>query len=153
MQGLKKLVGIFDGIDKIIIDCSNGCRESSNFDCGKLTQSKVLEFHRSQAKAPSPRTLKDSISSSAGGDSQRSEQLPSHPAMQEVDILVTQQWLFGRLWQLCLKHKLLDVHHKHKELRLDFIIKIARNVLQVCKQASLDSMEVHGVGFVRSPSR
>ncbi|KAJ4391828.1 hypothetical protein N0V93_005448 [Gnomoniopsis smithogilvyi] len=67
---------------------------------------------------------------------------------QEADILINQQWLQNRLWHLCLSHKLLIPQSEHTVLCIYHAISIAENTLQVCRQMSLSSIEVHGVGLI-----
>lgn len=92
----------------------------------------------------------DSMAEKSGGTG-TSIGAPEPTETQEVDILVSQQWLHHRMWDLCLKHTLLSAGDMRSEFRPDYIVVIAQDMLQICTTSRLSSMEVHGVGIVSNP--
>lgn len=68
--------------------------------------------------------------------------------LQWADVEVTRHWLLNRLWYVCLSHGLIAVDTPHSPLRPDYPITIARDMLVICNDLSLNSMEANGIGFL-----
>jgi hypothetical protein len=77
--------------------------------------------------------------------------LPSHleiPAVQRVDILVSQQWLRVIVWQLSTSRMLLSSTAADHSLHFTFPIAVCHDLLQVTSGTSLDILKVHGLGLI-----
>jgi hypothetical protein len=69
---------------------------------------------------------------------------------QKADIKITQQWLRIMVWQLSVAHGHISSHANNEALSFTYPIEVAKDLVQDIESLSLDSMEVHGVGLVRS---
>lgn len=72
---------------------------------------------------------------------------------QAADIKITQQWLRIMVWQLSITNGYLSSHSTNSAMTFRYPIEVARDLIQDLEQLSLASMEVHGVGLVRSRFR
>jgi hypothetical protein len=67
---------------------------------------------------------------------------------QVADIKITQQWLKIMVWQLSVAHGLISSHASEPALSFTYPIEVAKELVAVVENLSLESMEVHGVGLV-----
>ncbi|KAH8691542.1 hypothetical protein BGW36DRAFT_363872 [Talaromyces proteolyticus] len=156
VSGLKRMVELFDLIDERLVDCWNGhCAADKEGRCTMFTREDAVKFYKIQYITLQSQNLYTPANHSAKpgnptailpeSDTYFADRLPE---TQEVDILISRQWLHHRMWQLCLKHEYLTQNDEMPEFRLDYIATIAQKLLRVCRTSSLSSMEVHGVGLV-----
>ena len=69
---------------------------------------------------------------------------------QAADIKITQQWLRVMVWQLSITHGSLSSHSTNSAMTFKYPIQVARDLIKDLSHLSLASMEVHGVGLVRT---
>lgn len=149
MMGLIQLMQLFDGIDEDVINCWNDRCQAKNGRCRTFDRLRALKIFHTQFDVYQSQT--------SGGVSYYPLVRPDGTRMsisdlkdgQQADVLITQQWLLNRLWQLCYSHDLLTPDSEHIELRFEYAVAIASSTLEICKSLSLSSMEVHGIGLVR----
>ncbi|KAJ8099013.1 hypothetical protein POJ06DRAFT_198697 [Lipomyces tetrasporus] len=135
--GVTKLVSLFSIISVDILDCWNekcGAR-SPDGCCTKFTTERALEMHR--------------FISEVYNDKPNSDSLLSEP--QIADIMISQQWLHNRLWNVCHTHDLLneeDTAESCREMSITYAIDIARDTIQISKKFTMENLEVHGIGII-----
>lgn len=71
--------------------------------------------------------------------------------MQHADLLVTQQWLRNRMWQLSVTHGLASDSSPHAALTPACAVEITQTTLRICQAFSRSALDGNGVGFVRPP--
>ena len=69
---------------------------------------------------------------------------------QAADIKITQQWLRIMVWQLSITNGNLSSQSTNSAMTFKYPVEVARDLIKDLSQLSLASMEVHGVGLVRS---
>lgn len=149
MIGLIQLMQLFDGIDEDVISCWNDRCQAKSGRCRTFDRLRALKIFQTQSDVYQSQT--------SGSVSYYPLVRPDGKRMsisdlkdgQQADVLITQQWLLNRLWQLCYSHGLLSVDSEHIELRFEYAVAIASSTLEICKSLSLSSMEIHGIGLVR----
>lgn len=148
MIGLIQLMQLFDGIDEDIINCWNDRCQAKSGRCTTFDRLRALKIFQTQSDV-----YQSQISGSVTyyplvrPDGKRMS-ISDLKDGQQADVLITQQWLLNRIWQLCYSHDLLTVDSEHTELRFEYAVAIASSTLEICKSLSLSSMEVHGVGLI-----
>lgn len=148
MMGLIQLMQLFDGFDEDVINCWNDRCNVKNGGCRTFDRIRALEIFQTQFDVYESQT--------SGGVSYYPLVRPDGKRIstsdlkdgQQADVLITQQWLLNRLWQLCYSHGLITADSEHTELRFEYAVAIASSTLEICKSLSLSSMEIHGVGLV-----
>ncbi|KAK9322271.1 hypothetical protein V1517DRAFT_276332 [Lipomyces orientalis] len=135
--GVTKLVSLFSVISVDILDCWNEkCAASSPGDgCTRFTTERALEMHR--------------LISEVYDDKPKSDSLLSEP--QIADIMISQQWLHNRLWNVCHTHGLLNEEgtaESCREMSITYAIDIARDTIQISKKFTMENLEVHGIGII-----
>ncbi|SMQ48543.1 unnamed protein product [Zymoseptoria tritici ST99CH_1A5] len=144
MTALLYLMDTFDAIDESVMDCWNGYCRFSDGACESFDRRRALQMFRAQHR------VRDACLTGTILFAPSVEPLPMAQLLesQQIDISVTQLWLLGRLWQLCLTHGMLRETSDHAELRFDFAFRIGLILMSSCNVYSLSAMEVHGVGLV-----
>ena len=149
MMGLIQLMQLFDGIDEDIVNCWNNRCQATNGICKTFDRLRALKIFQTQFDVYQSQTSGIiSYYSLIRPDGKRMS-ISDLKDGQQADVLITQQWLLNRLWQLCYTHGLLTLDSEHIELRFEYAIAIASSTLEICNSLSLSSMEVHGIGLVR----
>ncbi|KAG2184403.1 hypothetical protein INT43_000312 [Umbelopsis isabellina] len=150
---------LFDSVDEDFVDCWNG--HCAGEKCHKLHANKALSLNSSfdnsevigSTKAPNSEQRGSTVSErSAECHGTVDSRTPSrskrrHTELQRADVEVTRHWLLNRLWYVCLTHGLIAVDTPHSSLQPDYPITIARNMLVICEDLTLISMEANGLGF------
>lgn len=74
--------------------------------------------------------------------------------IQQVDILITQQWLQAMLWKLSIGHAAQTGSRNGSALSLHLPVLAGKSVLNVIAAASQGAVDAHGIGMVRNtPTR
>jgi hypothetical protein len=144
MTALLYLMDTFDAIDESVMDCWNGYCRYSDGACEMFDRRRALQMFRAQHRVRDACLTGNILFAPSVEPLQMAQLLES----QQIDISVTQLWLLGRLWQLCLTHGILRDTSDHAELRYDFACRIALILMSSCNVYSLSAMEVHGVGLM-----
>ena len=144
MTGLLYLMETFDAIDESVVECWAGYCKYSDGRCETFDRRQAIRMFRAQRRAREG-CLTGTLSLEPTASLLPLLQLLGS---QQADISVTQLWLTNRLWELCMSHGLLLESSDHAELRFDFAYHIANDLLSVCNELNLASMEVHGVGLI-----
>ncbi|KAM0752297.1 hypothetical protein T439DRAFT_324370 [Meredithblackwellia eburnea MCA 4105] len=132
VMGLQRLTMLFDFIDEDIVACWNGhCLQNA---CPTLTVQRVVELHRGLAASMSEIPVESPRMDGRSVD------------VQQADLLVTQQWLRNRVWQLSVAHGLASALSPHVELRPSYAISIAQTLLSICHKFSQSALEGNGIG-------
>lgn len=150
---------LFDSIDEDFVNCWNGrcagekCRKldtnkalslNSSFNNGQIIENrKTSNFEQRD----NPATERSSESNGSLDSRSLSSSKRRHSELQRADVEVTRHWLLNRLWYVCLSHGLISVDTPHSSLQPDYPIAIARNMLVICEELTLVSMEANGVGY------
>ena len=71
---------------------------------------------------------------------------------QQVDILVTQQWLQAVMWRLAMSRSLQKSSGNDGLLPFHFPVTVGKSVLGVLASVSQSSIDAHGIGMVRVQS-
>lgn len=74
------------------------------------------------------------------------------PETQAADLRVSQHWLRTIVWQLSITNGFLSSTSPDSSMTFTYPIEIAKDLVAVTAQFSQRSMEVHGVGLVRTSS-
>lgn len=72
--------------------------------------------------------------------------------IQQVDILVTQQWLQAMMWKLSIEHATQASSRTGAVLPLHLPVLVGKAVMNVIGAASQGAIDAHGIGMVRSLS-
>lgn len=67
---------------------------------------------------------------------------------QAADLRTSQQWLRTMVWQLSIANGFLSSTSPDTSMTFRFPIEIAKDLVEVTRQFSKQSMEVHGIGLV-----
>lgn len=67
---------------------------------------------------------------------------------QAADLRTSQQWLRTMVWQLSIANGFLSSTSPDSSMTFRFPIEIAKDLVEVTRQFSKQSMEVHGIGLV-----
>lgn len=162
MIGLLHLMTLFDVIDENFLRCWNGSCENVNDTCRFLDRTRAISIHHKLEKSsPFQKTYDGNrpnsrCASDATLTATSSEDWCAHADLkdtQKADILINQQWLQNRLWNVCLSHNLLSETSSHPALLISQSLSIAEATLRLCTSMSLSSFEVHGVGIVSQALR
>ncbi|KAM0790401.1 hypothetical protein ACM66B_003283 [Microbotryomycetes sp. NB124-2] len=129
MLGLRCLAHLYSFINEDIVSCWNG---------------KCLEGVCETMDAPKVVTLQRGLDGWAKGISETLMMQLTEP--NRADLLVSQQWLRNRIWQLTVSHCLADQNSPELELRLSYSLLIARETVRVCRSFTQDALEANGVG-------
>ncbi|KAK4046171.1 hypothetical protein OIV83_006280 [Microbotryomycetes sp. JL201] len=129
MLGLRCLAHLYSFINEDIVSCWNG---------------KCLEGVCETMDAPKVVTLQRGLDGWAKGISETLMMQLTEP--NRADLLVSQQWLRNRIWQLTVSHCLADQDSPELELRLSYSLLIARETVRVCRSFTQDALEANGVG-------
>lgn len=149
MLGLIQLMQLFDGIDEDVINCWNDRCQAKHGRCRTFDRLRALKIFQTQFDVYQSQTSGGVSYCPLARPDGRQMSISDLKDGQQADVLITQQWLLNRLWQLCRSHGLLTADSDHAELRYEYAIAIASTTLEICKSLSLSSMEVHGIGLVR----
>lgn len=68
--------------------------------------------------------------------------------LQEVDFLISQQWVSMLVWKKAMFHIMLSGYSLHDNLAISIPDKIARNMLEITAQFPRWTIESHGIGMV-----
>ncbi|KAK4049358.1 hypothetical protein OIO90_005487 [Microbotryomycetes sp. JL221] len=129
MLGLRCLAHLYSFINEDIVSCWNGkCLEGV---CETMDLQKVV-------------TLQRGLDGWAKGITENLMMQLTEP--NRADLLVSQQWLRNRIWQLTVSHCLADQNSNELELRLSYSLLIARETVRVCRSFTQDALEANGVG-------
>ncbi|ORY61055.1 hypothetical protein BCR35DRAFT_309128 [Leucosporidium creatinivorum] len=129
MLGLRCLAHLYYFIDEDIISCWNG---------------KCLEGVCETLDAPQVVALQRGLGAWAQGFTE--ESMAQLSEANRADLLISQQWLRNRIWQLTVSHCLSGDNASEPELRPAFSLKIAEDTIKVCKMFSPAALEANGVG-------
>ncbi|OJD34150.1 c6 transcription factor [Diplodia corticola] len=146
MLGLLRLMTLFDPIDENFVRCWNNQCDKTGGRCRFLDEQMAIAIHESLTR--------HSIQNTSGHSSLFTNTPPSWfmsatlKDTQIADLMVNEQWLQNRFWNLCLSHKILSPQAEHPALQVFQAVTIAENTLRVCSGLSLSSLEVHGVGLI-----
>lgn len=149
MMGLIQLMQLFDGIDEDVINCWNDRCQAKIGRCKTFDRLRALKIFKTQVNVYQSQTSGAVNYYPLVQPDGKQISISDLKDGQQADVLITQQWLLNRLWQLCYSHGLLTADSEHTELRFEYAIAIASSTLEICKSLSLSSMEVHGIGLVR----
>lgn len=89
----------------------------------------------------------------AGLQRQLTEALPPElncTEAQEADIRVTQQWLRIVVWQMSTASGCLSSTSPDAFMSFTYPIDVSKEVVDITRRLSISSLEVHGIGLVRS---
>lgn len=150
MMGLIQLMQLFDGIDEDVINCWNNRCQAKNGMCRTFDRLRALKIFQTQFDVYQSQTSGGVIYYPLVRPKGKRISTSDLKDGQQADVLITQQWLLNRLWQLCYSHGLLTADSEHTELSYEYSVTIASSTLEICKSLSLSSMEVHGIGLVRT---
>lgn len=64
------------------------------------------------------------------------------------DLLLSQQWLRNRIWQLTVSHCLSSTDASDVELQPSYSLLIAKETVRVCRSFEREALEANGVGVV-----
>jgi hypothetical protein len=67
---------------------------------------------------------------------------------QQVDILITQQWLQATMWRLTVNHCLPKLPGSQGMLPFHLPISVGKSVMEVLTSVSQSSIDSHGIGMV-----
>lgn len=70
---------------------------------------------------------------------------------QQVDILITQQWLQAVMWRLAVSRSLQKSSGNDALLPFHFPVTVGKSALGVLSSVSQSSIDAHGIGMVRPP--
>ncbi|KAL0260192.1 hypothetical protein SLS55_003876 [Diplodia seriata] len=146
MLGLLRLMTLFDPIDENFVRCWNSQCDKTGGRCRFLDEQMAIAIYESLTR--------HSIQNTGSHASLFTNTPPSWfmsatlKDTQIADLMVNEQWLQNRFWNLCLSHKILSPQAEHPALQVFQAVTIAENTLRVCAGLSLSSLEVHGVGLV-----
>lgn len=68
---------------------------------------------------------------------------------QQVDILITQQWLQAVMWRLAVSRSLQKSAGNDGLLPFHFPVTVGKSALSVLSSVSQSSIDAHGIGMVR----
>lgn len=125
----------FDLIDENFVECWTGC---PGYECRNLTAERAVAL---QIKLAQPLEGIDEHHWLTASDAR---------AIQLADLLVTQQWLRNRVWQLCLRHGFIQQDSPVFELGLDLPLAVGNASLAICHSVPREILEAMGIGFVSS---
>ncbi|MCJ1271516.1 hypothetical protein MMC22_011418 [Lobaria immixta] len=148
MIGLIQLMQLFDGIDEDVINCWNDRCQAKSGRCTTFDRLRALKIFQTQSDVYQSQTSGSVTYYPLVRPDGKRMSISDLKDGQQADVLITQQWLLNRIWQLCYSHGLLTVDSEHTELRFEYAVAIASSTLEICKSLSLSSMEVHGVGLI-----
>ncbi|KAB2571824.1 putative c6 transcription protein [Lasiodiplodia theobromae] len=145
MLGLLKLMTLFDPIDENFVRCWNGQCDKTGGRCRFLDEQMAITIYENLTR--------HSMANSTGVSSMFTNAPPwfmnaTLKDTQVADLMVNEQWLQNRFWNLCLSHRILSPQAEHPALQVFQAVTIAENTLRVCSGLSLSSLEVHGVGTI-----
>ncbi|KKY14439.1 putative c6 transcription [Diplodia seriata] len=146
MLGLLRLMTLFDPIDENFVRCWNSQCDKTGGRCRFLDEQMAIAIYESLTR--------HSIQNTGSHASLFTNTPPSWfmsatlKDTQIADLMVNEQWLQNRFWNLCLSHKILSPQAEHPALQVFQAVTIAENTLRVCAGLSLSSLEVHGVGLI-----
>ena len=83
---------------------------------------------------------------------QLAEALPrylSSTETQAVDLKTSQHWLQVMIWQLSISHRLLSSAASDASLTFQYPVELSRRLLAETSTFPQQSMEVHGIGYVK----
>lgn len=69
--------------------------------------------------------------------------------IQQVDILITQQWLQAMMWKLSMSHATQPGNHDDRVLPFHLPVMVGKAVMGVIGSASQGAVDAHGIGMVR----
>jgi hypothetical protein len=72
---------------------------------------------------------------------------------QQVDLMITWEWLKNRVWTLAYMHGLMTEEDESPEFSLAVLFKAAQMACMWCDRYGQRSMDRHGKGFVSRPPR
>ena len=131
---------LFDDIDENIIACWRG--QCAAINCQTLTSQRAVQLHASlETCTPFRQHQLFTAHLAKTSTWERS-------SIQETDIVVTQQWLHSRLWQICLSHGLLCFHATQPQLRPSYALDFATEAHQGYWACAGPSREAHGIGLI-----
>lgn len=68
--------------------------------------------------------------------------------IQQVDILITQQWLQAMMWKLSISHATQPGSHDEAVLPFHLPVLVGKAVMSVIGTASQGAVDAHGIGMV-----
>lgn len=68
--------------------------------------------------------------------------------IQQVDILITQQWLQTMMWKLSMSHATQPGSHDDPVLPFHLPVVVGKSVMSVIGAASQGAVDAHGIGMV-----
>ena len=117
VQGLRRLARLFDAIDEDVVACwTRACK--ANASCRLRNPEAAATLHRELCQ-----------NFLAGVEHVVSP-------VQKADLLITQQWLRNRIWQLVFAHGLSDMKLEHRELGIEYTFEIAQRTVDICTSSS-----------------
>ena len=69
---------------------------------------------------------------------------------QAADLRTSQQWLRTMVWQMSIQNGCLSSGNDDPSMTFQYPVDIARDLISMTSQFSQQSMDVHGIGLVRS---
>lgn len=68
--------------------------------------------------------------------------------VQQVDILITQQWLQTMMWKLSISHATQPGSHDDAVLPFHLPVMVSKSMMSVIGAASQGAVDTHGIGMV-----
>jgi hypothetical protein len=129
LNGFVKLADLFSAVDESFVQAWRGSRRTSVCDNTWLAQTQKRLDATKQEVASTELT-----------------------ETQHLDIAITREWLHVLAWQMGVSNGLIWTEGEG-DMRLDYPVELARNVVEILSGATASALDSHGIGMVSFPKR